>query len=146
MNKSLILTLILVTLVTPAICLGEWTSVATSVEEHTHYVDFDRITVAAALGMARDHDEYVYWWELSDYVESLPSGALSAKAYFQGDCNSLRFIMLSWSSYKQPMGKGPIHTSTNELDKNWTYPTPDSIEEASIKAVCDYVESKQDKE
>ncbi len=139
--KTPILTLILVTLSAP-VGLGEWTSVATSEEEHTHYVDFDRITVAAALGMARDHDEYVYWWELSDYFEALPSGALSAKAYFQGDCNSLRFIMLSWSSYKQPMGKGSIHTSTNELDKNWTYPTPDSIAEVTLKRVCDYVESK----
>ena len=144
--KPIILTILLITLVTPVICLGKWKEVATSVEEHAHYVDFDKITVAAALGMARDHDESVYWWELSDYVKSLPNGALSAKAYFQGDCNSLRFIMLSWSSYKQPMGEGPIHASTNELDKNWTYPTPDSIEEASIKAVCDYVESKQDKE
>lgn len=129
--KPLILTLILVTLVTPAICFGEWTRVGDSVNGNTYYVDFERI---------REHGGHVYFWQLTDFTKPLPSGSLSTKVYNQGDCGQFRYIALSFTVYKQPMGKGPTDGSINKPDKDWSYPIPNSVAEFQLKAVCDYVE------
>ena len=92
----------------------------------TFYVDFERI---------RKHGGYVYWWELGDYLKPITGGYLSAKIYNQVDCKLFRYKNLSWSFHKEPMGGGTGETS-NEPDKDWKYPPPDSVSETILKAVC----------
>ena len=135
--KSIILTLFLVTLSSP-ICLGEWIEVATNEDGDTYYVDFDRIIVAASLGMARDHDGYVYWWHLIDLVEPL-DGSMSVKAYRQGDCDEFRYKSSNVSFYSEAMGEGDMIETFSEPDKDWTYPSLESIGELELKNVCDHV-------
>ena len=62
---------------------AEWTKVAEFVNGDTVYVDFDRI---------RKNGEYVYWWDLSNYVKPISEGIFSSKMYKQGDCKVFRFF------------------------------------------------------
>ena len=105
---------------------AEWTKVATGVDGRTYYVDFERI---------RKHDGYVYWWGLTDYLKAV-DGDLSYKQYNQGDCKLFRFKYLSDSYHKQPMGKGDKTGGSNKPDKDWSYPSPNSVVETILKSVC----------
>ena len=138
--KQLILTLILVTLSAP-VCLGEWTYVTESMDEDrttTFYVDLERI---------RERDGYVYYWELHNYPEREQNrglaNSMSSKVYWQGDCDLFRRNPLTKSDFSQPMGEGSPRKALDNPSQNWGYPLPDSTAEATLKAVCDYVESKQ---
>ncbi len=97
-------------------------------EGGTHYVDFERI---------KKHDGYVYYWELSDYLKPTPYGILSDKIYNQVDCKKFRYKRLSFSFHKEPMGGGTGEIY-NEPDKEWIYPSPDSVGEITLKSVCQY--------
>ena len=124
----LIFTLLFSTLMFSTPSYGEWTKVGKSPNGNTFYVDFERI---------RKHGGYVYFWELGDFLK-LESGYLSYKMYHQGDCKLFRFKYLSDSYYKEPMGGGTPSASSNVVDKNWTYPPPNSSDETILKSVCKY--------
>jgi hypothetical protein len=103
-----------------------WTWVNESVNGGTSYVDFERM---------RMHDGYVYWWSLVDYLKPKSSGELSVKFYSQGDCKLFRYKKLSYSFHKEPMG-GDTGDTLNEPDKEWNYPSPNSVDEFVLKSVC----------
>jgi hypothetical protein len=89
-------------------------------------VDFERI---------RKHGGYVYFWQLLDYLKPTKHGTLSAKLYKQGDCRLFRFKGLSYSFHKEPMGGGTSETD-NVPDKEWTYPSPEAVNETILKKIC----------
>ena len=95
----------------------------------TAYVDFERI---------KKHDGYVYYWQLGDYPKPNKYGVLSFKTYIQGDCKKFRLKWLSVSFHKGSMGGGEIGATSNTPDKEWTYPSPDSVREYVLKSVCQY--------
>jgi hypothetical protein len=120
------LTLLLTTLIfslmfSPSTSFAEWKKVGEDVDGDTWYVDFERI---------KKHDGYVYYWVLSDYLKPNEFGILSGKTYNQGDCKKFRSKWLSWSFYKEPMGRG-----NNTPDKEWRFP---SSYETVLKSVCAY--------
>ena len=113
----------------PSTSFAEWKKIGENVDGDTHYVDFERI---------RKHDGYVYYWELMDLLKPTEeTGDLSAKSYIQGDCKKFRLKLLSGSSHKGSMGGGTGEID-NTLDKEWTYPPPDSLSETILKSVCQY--------
>ena len=109
---------------------AEWTKVGENVVGDTvFYVDVERI---------RKHDGYVYWWELSDWLEPDEYGTMSGKVYKQGDCKKFRYKWLSGTLHKGPMGGGIVSETSNTPDKEWKYPPPDSSGEIVLKVVCQY--------
>jgi len=70
-------------------------------------------------------------------------GMLSAKSYIQGDCKKFRNKVLSFSSYKKPMGGGIGSPIESTPDKDWKYPHPDSLPETILKSVCQHTRWKQ---
>ena len=102
-----------------------WTRVGEN-DLGTYYVDFERI---------RKQDGYVYWWSLWDFPKPRLQGIWSAKFYNQGDCKVFRFKRLIYVAYEEPMGGG-TGDITNEPDKEWTYPPPNSVDERTLKSVC----------
>ena len=108
---------------------AEWNLVSKSVDGTKFYVDFERI---------RKVDGYVYYWHLSDYIKASKYGDFSVKVYHQGDCKLFRFKDLSWTFHKEPMGGGTGDID-NEPDKEWSYPSPKSVNEAILESVCDWV-------
>ena len=124
---NLLTVLVLSLLSTPV--FADWTNLGESVNGNTYYVDFDRI---------RKHGGYVYFWELDDYLKPTDSGTLSGKIYKQGDCKLFRYKILSDSYYKEPMGGGTSHKSSNRPDKEWRYLPPNSSIEVVLKSVCAY--------
>ena len=107
---------------------ADWTEASESVDGDTYFVDFERI---------RKHGGYVYFWMLGDYLKPTETGILSDKVYLQGDCELFRFKFLSFSFHKEPMGGGTGEID-NKPDKDWTYPTPNSVDEFILKTVCAY--------
>jgi len=124
--KKLILILLFSTVMFSSPSYAGWTKVGENVNGRIYYVDFERI---------RKHDGYVYYWELSDYLKPSSQGDLSGKVYSQVECSLFRFKILSYSFHDEPMGGG-TGIRVNEPDKEWTYPSPNSVNEAIIKKVC----------
>jgi hypothetical protein len=123
----LIFTLLFSTLMFSTPSYGEWTKVSKNVSGTTFYVDFERI---------RKHGGYVYYWTLGDYLKPSKGGDLSARAYYQVDCELFRYKILSDSYYIEPMGGGEPSATSNEPDKNWSYAPPHSSIEGTLKRVC----------
>ena len=108
---------------------GEWVKVTESVTGKTHYVDTDTI---------KEHNGYVYWWDLTDLPKPDKDGDMSWKVYKQGDCGVNRFKYLSYMFYKQPMGEGsgePLKPNNTE----WNYLPPGTVDKIKLDYVCDYV-------
>jgi hypothetical protein len=105
---------------------AKWEKMSKSVVGDTYYVDFGRM---------RKHDGFVYFWRLDDYLKPTKTGTLSNKIYNQVDCNLFRYKSLSWSFHKEPMGGGTGNLN-NDPDKEWTYPSPNSVNETVLKQVC----------
>jgi hypothetical protein len=91
-----------------------------------YYVDFERI---------RKHGGSVYWWQLSDLIKPDEDGYFSYKAYHQGDYISFRVKHLSVSFHKKKMGRAPGEVF-NPKNPEWIYPTPNSVDEVTLNAVC----------
>jgi hypothetical protein len=123
--KKLITTLTLL-LMFSSPSYAEWERVGEGVNGDTYYIDFDRI---------RKVDGFVYYWVLTDYLKPNQYGDFSYQDYKQGDCKLFRSKRLSVSVYPQPMGKGTPST-LNEPDKEWDYPSPNSVNEYLLNKVC----------
>jgi hypothetical protein len=124
---TLILTLLVSTVMFSSPSFAKWTKVSEGVKNgRTYYVDFERI---------RKHGGYVYFWRLGDLLKPNKYGLLSAKAHRQGDCKLFRYKGLSYSFHKEPMGGG-TGIVYNDPDKEWTYPSPNSVDETTLKQVC----------
>lgn len=107
---------------------AEWFKVAENVNGDTFYVDVDRI---------REHDGYVYFWSLRDYLKPDQWGDFSSKNYRQGDCNLFRFKALSSVFHKQPMG-GDVGDIIEPIgdNANWEYPAPNTVNERILSIIC----------
>jgi hypothetical protein len=109
---------------------GEWEEVGESPAGNTYYINTDTI---------KEHNGYVYYWVLDDYLKPDKYGDMSVKTYVQGDCGVNRFKWLSFIYYKQPMGEESVKTEEpNNTD--WIYRPPESIGGGLLKYVCDYVD------
>ena len=130
--KKLTLTFLicLFTVLLSAPSYAEWTKVVETLKGD-FYVDYERI---------RKHDGSVYWWELLDRLKPTNSGNFSSKGYYQGDCGVFRSRELSLSFHKEPMGGGigRVREPKGE-QKNWVYPSPNSVDEGVLKLVCNHV-------
>jgi hypothetical protein len=124
--KSLLLifTLLFSTLMFSAPSFAKWEQVTETVNGNTFYIDFER---------TKKQGGYVYFWVLGDYLKP-EEGVLSYKNYRQGNCKLFRHKILSWSFHKEPMGGGTGQSiTTNPV---LTYPSPNSVGEIVLKAVC----------
>ena len=99
---------------------------AESVDGDKTYVDFDRI---------RKVNGMVYYWSIGDNLEPDSAGSLSYKKYHKVDCETMRVMMLSVSTYNLPMAEGTA-TATGTPDPQWQYAPPDSVGETTLEAVC----------
>ena len=127
MRKLLTLTVLVLTVFSTPV-FAEWTEVDENFDGDTFYVDFERI---------RKHGGYVYYWELGDYLKPNKQGNLSGKRYNQGDCNLFRFSVLSYIFHQQPMGRD-VGDTEEPVNKEWRYPSPNSVNEIILKSVCAY--------
>jgi len=129
MKKLLILLSVFFSLVFSSPSYSEWEEVVTNVNGTIYYVDYERI---------RKRGGFTYYWELSDRTKPNSGGTLSAKVYFQVDCNLFRYKYLSDWYYKRHMGQGSAYTSSTTPDEDWNYPSPDSSVEYVLESVCSW--------
>ena len=127
MKTVLTIFTLLFTVMIPSTSFAVWTKVDESVSGDTFYVDFERI---------KKHGGFVYYWNLTDYLEPDKWGDLSNKMYIQGDCNLFRVRTLSYVFHKLPMGDGTGEAEEPVEKEKWSYPTPDAVEETILKVVC----------
>jgi hypothetical protein len=116
----------------------KWTEVAKSANGETCYIDFESI---------EERDGHVYFWTLQDYVTRQSAGEMSSKSYNQVDCDSLRWKMINFLSFSEPMGEGGVDSSDNIPSENWSYLSPNTAGEITLKVVCNYVKlSEEDRQ
>ena len=111
-----------------SVSVAEWTKLISSVNGDTFYVDYKRI---------RQHDGYVSYWMLSDFLMPTKWGDFSTETYRQGDCKSFRFRNLRFIQYKKKMGQGigDVYLPKN-IKSN--HPRPDSLNKAILNMVCNH--------
>jgi len=127
MKYLLMLSTLTASLMFSASSFAEWTEVSESASgSSTNYVDFERIRTVKGL---------VYYWEITDFLEPGSTGSLSHKVYAKADCETMRSMTLSFSYYKLPMAEGTAD-DTWTPDPEWKYAQPDSVQEATLEAVC----------
>ena len=127
MRKITLITLIF-TLMFSSTSFADWTEVTENSVGDTYFVDFERI---------RKHDEYVHFWQLTDYLKPSEQEILSIKKYIQGDCKKFRYKWLNFWFYKEPMGEGNAGgRGLREGNEGWKYPLPDTSIEIALKSVC----------
>lgn len=119
--------LLISTLMFSAGSWAEWTEVF-SADGDVIYVELDSIKKAKGL---------VYYWMIGDNLEPDSSGTLSFKAYAKADCETMRSMALSISTYKLPMAEGDA-SSTFTPDPKWRSAQPDSVMETTLEAVCNH--------
>ena len=122
--KTLILTIALL-VGSVSVSHAEWTEVV-KIEGDTYFVDFDRI---------RKQDDFVYFWRLVNYLKPVETGTKSAIKYHQADCKLFRVKDLSFTVYKEPMGRGKGEDD-EYFSENWKYPKPYTVRELILKTVC----------
>ncbi len=125
MKTLLTISTLIFTVMFSSTSFAGWTKV-TKNSTATFYVDFERIQKV---------DGYVYFWVLIDSLHPT-NGVLSTKMYYQGDCNSLRYAILSGSRYPKPMGKGKMKSTRTLNSPEWHTPQPTSVTETILKSVC----------
>ena len=108
---------------------AKWTKVTEDKNGTTFYVDLERI---------RKHDGKVYYWYLADLLKPEKNGTISFRLYTEAECGRFRYRWLSVTFYKDPMASGRINSSRNTPESEWSYPSPDSMAESTLKAVCNH--------
>jgi hypothetical protein len=105
---------------------SEMTYIVKNKNGTTFYADLDNVKIKTG---------YRYFWGLQNYKEP-KNGNLSIKAFFELDCDLMRFKFLTDYTYKKLMGKG-ISKSNNVPDKDWSYHPPDSAGGGVVaKIIC----------
>ena len=107
----------------------DWEYIATSELGTKVYIDIDNI---------KEHDEYIYIMELSDYVKPSKYGDLSDIVYVEVDCKRSRYKFLYYTFYKKPMGV--METDSFPSSKlKWMYPASNTRGNKVLTWICDYV-------
>ena len=107
---------------------AEWTKVASNTAGDSYYIDFTRV---------REHDGYIYYWRISDYLKPTETGTISSRVYKQASCSLFKTKFLSDTYFKGPMASGEVNSSSNIPDEGWNYPVPGSVAEGILKVICD---------
>ena len=102
--------------------------VTKNVSGSSFYVDFDNI---------KQKSGYIYYWGLTDYSQTKPSGTNSIKAFYELDCDLMRFKFIADHAYSGNMGTGKVEFN-NTPDKEWSYYSPSSTGYLISQKVCDY--------
>ena len=108
---------------------GEWTKFGSLPSGDLFYIDVDRI---------KEHNGYIYWWDLRSTLEPDKYGNMSVSSYNQGDCGISRWKSLTYIFHKLPMGRGELEYQES-VKKGWKYAPPGSFVEHSLDYVCNYV-------
>ena len=108
---------------------GKWVFYSESVKGNSFYFDSDSV---------KQHNGYVYFWYLKDYLKPDMDGDMSVKVYLQGDCDVNQYLYLTYIYYNEPMGNG--NSTTLVGDTEWTYPPPDTIGASLLNDACAYVD------
>ena len=129
MKSLLTIFILLFTLMFSSTSYAEWKKVTVSESGDTFYVDFERV---------RNHEGYLYFWALNDYLKPNKWEDLSFKVYYQGDCTLFRMKPLTYVFHKQPMGGGNGESIQPKGERrDWQYPNPSSVIETLLQTVCD---------
>ena len=108
---------------------GEWTKYGDSIEGNSMYIDYSGI---------KEHNGFVYFWEMVDYLTPSKHGTMSTQVYIQTKCETYRSKYLTYVFYTLSMGDGDGNSHT-PTDSEWWYPGPESVIKGVIESVCDYV-------
>ena len=134
MKKILIIFIFITSLIISSISFADWEKVGRNIEGDQYFINFIEV---------RKHGEYVYYWELTNYIEPSSQGDLSHKMYIKAYCNLFRKKWLSSSFHKEPMGKGSgniIDPSKHGKFGSWAYDPPNSIGYTVLKSVCKHIQ------
>jgi hypothetical protein len=110
---------------------ANWVEIMADKNGNTEYLAYDLIS---------EHDAFVYYWILIDFIKPTKWGDLSAKSYYQGDCSKFGSRVLKYIFHKQAMGKGQ-ESVEDAVDPKWHYPRqpPKSLAGFTLRRVCNHV-------
>ena len=125
MRRSVLAAVLLASLICSTTSHAEWKKVGTGAKGDTYYADTK----------IRKRGGYIYFWTLIDLLKPL-RGHLSAKTYYEADCEKFRFRRLQAIGFKQPKGNGLASINESYSDDPWQYPRPGSPAETTLEGAC----------
>ena len=106
---------------------ADWEKFGDAEEGAVYYVEKDTIIKESG---------YIYFWKMVDYTKPfLDSNFYSAKVYIKGDCKVKKIKTLTYVFYTGKKGTGESEQQES-VNKNWKYPTPESIDYSLLKKLC----------
>mgnify|MGYP001225150791 FL=1 len=79
---------------------------------------------------------YIYFWKMIDSPKPfLDTNFYSVKVYIKGDCKVKKIKTLTFVFYTGKKGTGESEQQES-VNKNWKYPTPESINYSILKKLC----------
>ena len=112
--------------IAPSPSQAEWTYIGANNNGSRYWIDFSTI---------RKHDGNTYWWDMVSYLKPNKYGTFSSQTYFEADCQSFKFKILSDKNFTGPEGTGTFEIY-NVPDKEWRYASPGSAFRFQLDLVC----------
>ena len=136
MRQSVLALAVFVSLMIPAKpSFAEWIEIVGNIEGTTFYIDTK----------IRNHDGYIYYWELVDRLKPHKKwGYLSYKNYNEADCVRFKYRELLQSFHNQPMGRGEPSSGSGPIMESiwgWRQPSGSPFEDILEKA-CDMAKNQ----
>ena len=79
---------------------------------------------------------YIYFWKMIDSPKPfLDTNFYSVKVYIKGDCKVKKIKTLTFVFYTGKKGTGESEQQES-VNKNWKYPTPESVNYSILKKLC----------
>ena len=105
---------------------GEWAKVASTKSGDIYSIDKNTI---------KEHNGFVYWYEMKNYKKRDEFGDMSSMVYMQGDCGINRSRPISGIFYKQPNLRKESARQTPE-NPEWIYAFPGEINTKILDYAC----------
>jgi len=129
MKKLFTIPTLVISVMLSPMSFADWEVVGKNVHGDVFYIDFKRI---------KKNSDYVYYWELCDFLKPDKFGELSSKLFIEADCGiPVKSRTLNASYYTQAMGEGTPNLTDNKT-RPWGFATPESVGEVVIDKVCSY--------
>ena len=110
---------------------AKWEKVTQGLNGQDFYIDTEKI---------QESENYVYFWQLINYLQPDEYGDLSARIFIEADCKNFSFRWLYLAYHKEAMAADNAKVAqASKIVSNWQNPYIKSTSKAVLEHACNYV-------
>ena len=110
---------------------AKWEKVTEGFNGQGFYVDIEKI---------QENDNFIYFWQLIDYLKPDEYGDLSARIFIEANCKNFSFRWLYLAYHKEAMGADQARVvQASKVVSKWQSPYSETTSKAVLEYVCNYI-------